>query len=111
MEQGEIQFESEQEESDEGETWEKPSAYSQLVGSLQKTSKNRVFYDRIKREQEGIEDDESDSEEEENDMMEDQEEGSDEEIDDEDVEEESVDGEAEEAEGMCGVILGFIPSC
>lgn len=42
----------EEEEND----WQKPSAYSRLVGSLQKTSKNREFYERIRREQLGLED-------------------------------------------------------
>lgn len=61
---------SDEESSDEGsdeDDWEKPSAYSLLMGSLKKTSKNQDFYNKIQREQEGLEeiaDDDSDVEEE-----------------------------------------------
>lgn len=55
--------ESEEEEEEE-EEWQKPSAYSRLVGSLQKTSKHRDFYERIKREQQGVEDIEEELEDE-----------------------------------------------
>ncbi|KAI8967354.1 hypothetical protein BDF20DRAFT_829714 [Mycotypha africana] len=44
------------EDEDEGEDWKKPSAYSLLMGSLKKNSKHRDFYEKIYREQEGIED-------------------------------------------------------
>ncbi|KAF7727858.1 rRNA-binding ribosome biosynthesis protein utp25 [Apophysomyces ossiformis] len=50
----EGRFDSSSEE--EEEEWQKPSAYSMLVGSLKKTSKNQSFYEKIQREQEGIED-------------------------------------------------------
>ena len=107
MEQDKVQFESDDEQSidedDEEESWQKPSAYSQLVGSLQKTSKNQTFYARIKREQEGIEDvdneDESDEEgddSDENDMtLNDHDSDAEEDEDEESVEEE----EEEEEEG------------
>ncbi|KAG0191643.1 rRNA-binding ribosome biosynthesis protein utp25 [Apophysomyces sp. BC1034] len=48
--------EEEEEEEDDDDDWQKPSAYSRLVGSLKKTSKNQSFYEKIRREQEGIED-------------------------------------------------------
>ncbi|CEP10770.1 hypothetical protein [Parasitella parasitica] len=43
-------------EEDEEEDWKKPSAYSLLMGSLKKNSKQKDFYKKIQREQEGIED-------------------------------------------------------
>ncbi|KAI8147823.1 hypothetical protein BJV82DRAFT_593490 [Fennellomyces sp. T-0311] len=95
MEEEEIQFESDKQDESDEETWEKPSAYSQLVGSLQKTSKNRVFYDRIKREQEGIEEEAS---EDEYDMVDEQEEGSELGDDDEELDDKEESGEEEEEE-------------
>lgn len=87
--------ENEDEEEGEGgeDDWEKPSAYSRLVGSLQKTSKNRAFYEKILREQQGIEDDQEVEEEEEDQDIE----GDDQ---DDDLEEE----EDESAEGMPGAL-------
>ncbi|KAI7851631.1 hypothetical protein BDC45DRAFT_538077 [Circinella umbellata] len=102
MEEEKVQFESEDDQSvvddEEEESWQKPSAYSQLVGSLQKTSKNQTFYARIKREQEGIEDEEEeeeeeDEEDEEEDDDNDAEEDEDEESMEEDEEEEEDDGQ------------------
>ncbi|KAI7879425.1 DUF1253-domain-containing protein [Lichtheimia hyalospora FSU 10163] len=100
--------ESEEEEEEEEEEWQKPSAYSRLVGSLQKTSKHRDFYERIKREQQGVEDIDEDDEQEDEDIVEDDDEDMDEEEelvdeDDEDAEEEqdneaSVDEEEQENE-------------
>ncbi|ORX53676.1 DUF1253-domain-containing protein [Hesseltinella vesiculosa] len=49
--------ESDLESNGEEEEWEKPSAYSLLMGSLKKTSKNKDFYQKIEKEQEGLEDD------------------------------------------------------
>jgi U3 small nucleolar RNA-associated protein 25 len=49
---------SDEESSDnvsDDEDWEKPSAYSLLMGSLKKTSKNQTFYKKIQLEQEGLE--------------------------------------------------------
>lgn len=43
-------------DEEEEEDWEKPSAYSLLIGSLKKTSKNKDFYKKIQLEQEGLED-------------------------------------------------------
>lgn len=78
---------SESEEDD----WKKPSAYSLLIGSLKKNSKQKDFYKKIKREQEGIE--EADASEEE------LAEGEDPEFDDEELEgDEDLEGE-EELEG------------
>ncbi|KAI9310561.1 hypothetical protein BX666DRAFT_2004798 [Dichotomocladium elegans] len=57
--------EEDQEESEaesDMDDWEKPSAYSQLVGLLKKTSKHRDFYKKIEREQEGIEEEEEEEE-------------------------------------------------
>lgn len=68
--------ESEEEEEEE-EEWQKPSAYSRLVGSLQKTSKHRDFYERIKREQQGVEDIEEELEDEGDEDVEDDDEGKD----------------------------------
>ncbi|KAI9488556.1 hypothetical protein BDB00DRAFT_38877 [Zychaea mexicana] len=121
MEEGQVQFESEEDEEEgddeEEETWQKPSAYSQLVGSLQKTSKNQTFYARIKREQEGFEDEDSDGDDEdeeeqevhdENDMaVNDAEEENEEEEKDEEVEEED-DGEGiiDEEEKQDQIMVG-----
>ncbi|KAI8078645.1 uncharacterized protein BX664DRAFT_303356 [Halteromyces radiatus] len=52
------------EEGEEEEDWEKPSAYSLLMGSLKKTSKNQDFYKKIQLEQEGLEDIEEEYEQE-----------------------------------------------
>ncbi|GAN05080.1 DUF1253 domain-containing protein [Mucor ambiguus] len=109
----EGQFDDSEEEDDsdseeEEEDWKKPSAYSLLMGSLKKNSKQKDFYKKIQREQEGIEDviesaDEELVDEEEIDQeMDDMSEG--EEDDDQDEDEEDVEGEedAEDAEPMDG---------
>lgn len=79
------QFDSTDDSDDESEEedWKKPSAYSLLVGSLKKNSKQKDFYKKIQREQEGIEE-VSDSEEE---LPEDEETGS------VDMNEDSLEGE------------------
>ncbi|CAO3627587.1 unnamed protein product [Mucor hiemalis] len=79
------QFDSTDDSDDESEEedWKKPSAYSLLVGSLKKNSKQKDFYKKIQREQEGIEE-VSDSEEE---LPEDEETGS------VDMNEDSIEGE------------------
>jgi U3 small nucleolar RNA-associated protein 25 len=46
------------EEEDEDD-WQKPSAYNRLIGILQKTSKHQDFYKRMKLEEEGLEDQEN----------------------------------------------------
>ncbi|KAI8981522.1 hypothetical protein BDB01DRAFT_723870 [Pilobolus umbonatus] len=52
----EHQFDSDEEsEDDEEEDWKKPSAYSMLISSLKKNSKQKDFYRKIQLEQEGIE--------------------------------------------------------
>lgn len=95
-ERAEGQFDSSEDEdesdSEEEEDWKKPSAYSLLIGSLKKNSKQKDFYKKIQREQEGIEE-VSASEEELEEGMED-----DEELEDEDLEgdEELVDEELED---------------
>lgn len=66
-------------EGDDSDDWQKPTAYSKLLGILQKSSKHQDYYKRIKLEEEGLED---------------QEDG----MDDDD--EEEVDDEEEEEEGM-----------
>ncbi|KAH8556050.1 hypothetical protein BGW37DRAFT_479631 [Umbelopsis sp. PMI_123] len=45
-------------DGDDSDDWQKPTAYSKLLGILQKTSKNQDYYKRIKLEQEGLEDQE-----------------------------------------------------
>ncbi|KAL1935710.1 hypothetical protein VTP01DRAFT_4850 [Rhizomucor pusillus] len=104
QEQEETMFDDEEEGSDENEDeeegeggeddWEKPSAYSRLVGSLQKTSKNRAFYEKILREQQGIEDDQEVEEEEEDQDIE----GDDQDDDLEEEEDESAEELEEEEE-------------
>ncbi|CAO3600758.1 unnamed protein product [Absidia cylindrospora] len=63
---------SEEESSDDAsdeDNWEKPSAYSLLMGSLKKTSKNQDFYKKIQLEQEGLEEVAADSEEDDDEAM------------------------------------------
>lgn len=74
-----VMFDDE-DEGDDSDDWQKPTAYSKLLGILQKSSKHQDYYKRIKLEEEGLED---------------QEDGMD------DDEEEEIDGEEEEEEGMC----------
>ncbi|KAL0082532.1 hypothetical protein J3Q64DRAFT_1642620 [Phycomyces blakesleeanus] len=90
-ERKERQFESTDDEEDE-EDWQKPSAYSMLVGSLKKTSQHQDFYKKIQREQEGVEDIVSDDEE----LEEDMEQELDEEIEEEDGIEDSESEEVKE---------------
>ncbi|GAB5589241.1 rRNA-binding ribosome biosynthesis protein utp25 [Umbelopsis nana] len=47
-------------EADDSDDWQKPSAYNRLLGILQKTSKHQDYYKRIKLEEEGLEDQEDD---------------------------------------------------
>lgn len=58
--EGQYEDSDEHDDSDsddeEEEDWKKPSAYSLLMGSLKKNSKQKDFYKKIQREQEGIED-------------------------------------------------------
>ncbi|KAI8374291.1 uncharacterized protein BYT42DRAFT_398746 [Radiomyces spectabilis] len=66
----ERQFDSDEEPSEaddeeDEDDWEKPSAYSLLIGSLKKSSQQKDFYKKIEREQEGYEDMADDQEEEE----------------------------------------------
>lgn len=86
------QFDSEESGSDsEEEDWKKPSAYSLLIGSLKKNSKQKDFYKKIKREQEGIEEVSASEEE--------LAEGEDQEFDDDDELEGEEEVEGEELEG------------
>ncbi|GAA5800540.1 hypothetical protein HPULCUR_005975 [Helicostylum pulchrum] len=84
----------------EEEDWKKPSAYSLLIGSLKKNSKQKDFYKKIKREQEGIEEvsasDEDLAEDEEG--MEEGEELDDEELESEELDEEELEEEDDEEE-------------
>ncbi|KAI9287888.1 hypothetical protein BC943DRAFT_319045 [Umbelopsis sp. AD052] len=73
-------------EGDDSDDWQKPTAYSKLLGILQKSSKHQDYYKRIKLEEEGLEDQE--------DAMDDEED--DEEEDDEEAEEEVLELTAEE---------------
>lgn len=96
--------ESSDNEEEEEEDWKKPSAYSLLMGSLKKNSKQQDFYKKIQLEQEGIEgkvesEDEQEEEEElEDEELEDEEElENEEEIEDED-DDMDEDEEADDAE-------------
>ncbi|KAI8097867.1 uncharacterized protein B0P05DRAFT_522396 [Gilbertella persicaria] len=75
----------------EEEDWKKPSAYSLLMGSLKKNSKQKDFYNKIQREQEGIEDEIEQEDEEQ--LIEREEEGLEDDEDDEDDEDEEMSGE------------------
>ncbi|KAI8644844.1 hypothetical protein BD408DRAFT_339777 [Parasitella parasitica] len=104
-EQDDTDSDKDREEEDD---WKKPSAYSLLMGSLKKNSKQKDFYKKIQREQEGIED-AIDSEEElegidrdSEDEMDEMSEGQ--EIEQDDDEEEEEDNEEEDAELIDGDI-------
>ncbi|ORE20847.1 DUF1253-domain-containing protein [Rhizopus microsporus] len=97
----ETQFESEEEESadEEEEGYKKPSAYSLLIGSLKKTSKQKDFYKKIQLEEEGFDNEKEqlalqEEEMDEDDML-DEEAVDDEDIDDEDIADEEDEDEEE----------------
>lgn len=125
---------SDSDDEEEEEDWKKPSAYSLLMGSLKKNSKQTDFYKKIQREQEGIEDvissedengldkQELDNEREREEMK-DEEEDSDEDVEDlgtidrdaaDPIEEEEEivyagsDTEAEDASGTCTLSKHFV---
>lgn len=81
-------------DEEEEEDWKKPSAYSLLMGSLKKNSKQKDFYKKIQREQEGIEDVIESADEE----LVDEEEVDEEEMDDVSGDEEEQDDDLDEDE-------------
>lgn len=48
----------EDEEGEDSDEWQKPSAYNRLLGILQKSSKHQDYYKKIRLEEEGLEDQE-----------------------------------------------------
>ncbi|KAI8382408.1 hypothetical protein BD560DRAFT_323096 [Blakeslea trispora] len=87
------------EDDSEAEDWKKPSAYSLLMNSLKKNSKQKDFYKKIQREQEGIEDEVEQEEVEETESQEDEsEEGEEEAMHDEGEDESEDEGDEDEGE-------------
>lgn len=97
-------------DEEEEEDWKKPSAYSLLMGSLKKNSKQKDFYKKIQREQEGIEDviesadeelvDEEEVDEEEMDDVSGDEEEQDDDLDEDEEQDDDLDeGEEQDVEG------------
>jgi len=94
--EGQYEDSDEHDDSDsddeEEEDWKKPSAYSLLMGSLKKNSKQKDFYKKIQREQEGIEDVIESADEE----LVDEEEVDEEEVDEEEMDDVSGDEEEQD---------------
>jgi U3 small nucleolar RNA-associated protein 25 len=92
--------ESESDDEEEEEDYKKPSAYSLLIGSLKKTSKQKEFYKKIQLEEEGFDNEQEQLEQEEQEEEMDEEEIDEEDLSEgeEDMDEELEDDEEEESE-------------
>lgn len=96
QERKDRKFDTSEEESGEEEDYKKPSAYSLLIGSLKKTSKQKAFYRKIQLEEQGYDNEQQKLEQQQEEEMEDEDEEMEDDIEGEESESEEDEDEDEE---------------